>query len=633
MADNIIEIFKSGVHNLLPNEGIPQDAAQDSLNWVTKDGSIILAAGRRLVGAEGAVGAVYGQIFGYKVDGTKVHWRKIDTKIQYLNGTTWTDVVTGLTSGADYTFANYSSLAGAFTFAFGVDGIYKFNNANPGSYISLYNEAVNFKGHAIIDKGRTILWNRPNDKTGLYGSKIDRQDSTVYTTVTNEVLGASGSTTYTGTLAFKSGGATRNCFGLLITGTTGVGVETFTDNFNGTLTSDKGGTGTINYITGAYSITFNAVTTSGNVEADYQWEDSNDGGLTDFQKSSPRQAAEGFVFPQDEGGDAIKTVLIGFDGVYYSLKSQSAYSLNISSDDTDAENLVYRRDIGVPSLRAAISTGQGIVFMNTANAAEPQLTRLERNPLGSNIEPKRMFPHFDFSKYTYDDCTMETHDRYIVVACKSSGATANDTLLLCDPNVNTVDVVGYNVRTMAKSAGILYIGSSITQSVYELFTGYDDDGSSLDNYWKGRAELFQSSRLKKYKKIRLKGRIDPEQAVEVYMEYDDGEPTLVGTILGAGSYVDASDKQTIGAQTIGSGLIGGDTVSSVSPFFMEIKLKHSKFRKRAVMFKALHIGHVDINFQHDHDVYYFDNKLPKRNRQKQNVSLDGATTDLDNPTF
>lgn len=160
MPDHEIPVFKSGVHNLLSDELIPVDAASDSNNFYTQDGRIKLIPGRLRIGAEGAVGSVQGEIFGYKVDGTKVHWRKIGTKIQYLNSSSvWTDVVTGLTATADYTFSNYSSLAGTFTYAFGVDGIYKFHNAVPASKNVMYDGSKNFKGYAFIDRGRTILWN------------------------------------------------------------------------------------------------------------------------------------------------------------------------------------------------------------------------------------------------------------------------------------------------------------------------------------------------------------------------------------------------------------------------------------------------------------------------------------------
>lgn len=47
---------------------------------------------------------------------------------------------------------------------------------------------------------------------------------------------------------------------LTVTGP-GAGAEVFTDNADGTLTGDKGGTGTVNYTSGAISVTFNAAPT------------------------------------------------------------------------------------------------------------------------------------------------------------------------------------------------------------------------------------------------------------------------------------------------------------------------------------------------------------------------------------
>jgi hypothetical protein len=295
------------------------------------------------------------------------------------DGTTWTDCVTGLTANSDYTFSNYSSLSGAFTFATGVDGIWKFVNSHPASPINM-TSAVNFKGWSIIDKGRMLLWNRPEDKTGLYGSYIDRQNATVYTTVSSEVVAAVES----GTLAFKAAGATRNCFAIVITDTSSG--EVFTDNYLGVLVGSAGGTGTINYATGAFTITGQ----TGAGTATYKWEDSNAKGVTDFRYTAIRLASEGFQFPQDIGGDAILNVLIGLDGAYYSIKSQSCYRLVLPEDDVSLSgttNEVYRRELGLPFFRAATSTKKGIVFMNTANLSKPELTILKRNEIGTDIEP------------------------------------------------------------------------------------------------------------------------------------------------------------------------------------------------------------------------------------------------------
>lgn len=629
MADSIIGAFQKGVHNFVDDENIPADAMQDEKNWISQDGRLKLAYGKAVLGNEGTVGKVYGQWFGYKRSGVKVHYRKIGTKIQYLNGSTWTDIITGLTETAEASFANYSSLAGAFTFISCIDGLYKINNEHPASYLSLYSVTKNDKGKILIDKGRMLMWDLANaSKTTLKLSWIDAQNSTVYTTVSAEVLGASGATTYNGTLAAKT--ATRNVFALVVTGTTGAGVETFTDNKDGTLTGSLGGTGTINYTTGVYSVTFNGLVTAGNVTADYQWEDSNIKGVTDFTFSATRVASEGNRITQDIGGDPIVAVLVGQDGAYYSLKVQSAYRLEISVDDTSFTNLVYRRDIGIPFFRAAISTSKGIVFMNTANPDKPELTILQRNPLGDNIEPVQLFPHFDFGLFDWDDCCIDTWNRYITIACKDDGSIQNDRILLADLTTGIIDITSHFIRTFAKDSGLLYGGSSVSENIYTLYNGFDDDGDVLDNFATSKGETYSKSiseRLKKFRKLRFKGLIDPDQEVQVYVDYDNSGFELVGTIVGSASYVDYSSPQSIGSNMIGESQIGGEAGAIAYPYFMELKMSTPKFRKRTIKLVATQIGYFDLDTQIDWDILTFEQRIPSRFRQKQNVSLDGQSTD------
>jgi len=309
----------------------------------------------------------------------------------------------------------------------------------------MYDSTKNFKGYALIDKGRALLWNRDTDKTGLYGSWIDTQKAVsggtgVYTAVTGEATAS-----LSGTLTFKAGGATRNCFAVAITIT--ASGEAYTDNYLGVLTGSLGGTGTINYISGAYTLSNAGVGT-----AAYQHENSNTRGVTDFSHTAIRVAGEGFQFPQDEGGDAILSVLIGADG-YYSIKKQSAYRLLINDTDTNATNEIYRKELGLQSFRGAISTGGGIIFMNTANQEKPEMTILKKNLTGDAVIPEILFPQFKFANYLYDDCTVDTYERYILVACKTLEATNNDTILLCDLTNKTVDITSFAGRTFARSAG------------------------------------------------------------------------------------------------------------------------------------------------------------------------------------
>lgn len=619
--------FTSGIQNKLPSEKIAQDAASYSSGWITEDGNIFLSYGRAIIGTDGSQGGVFGQIFAPKKDGTKVHFRKSNTKIQYFDGTTWVDVITGLTAGADYTFAPYISLAGAYLYCFGPDGLYKIATANPGSYKDMFDDAKNYKGFAIINQQRTILWNRSNgniDKMGLYLSKIDPQ-GTNYTTVTNEVVGTGDgvTTTFSGTLAQATGkrfvfGCTLSMSDASITGN---------DSYVGTITG-TGVTGTINYATGAYSLTFttapsNAVT----ARITYQYEDSNTGGITDFTFSAPRVAAEGDIISQEYLGEPIQNVIV-FEGKYYSMKKTSVYELDLTNDDTNATNLVYRVDIGIPSMRAAISTGKGIVFMDTANPSKPMLSILQRNQIGNALEPVNLTPMFKWEEYDMDELVIDTYGENIILSAKTYGADNNDIMFLVNTQQKySVDIIPYGSNTFAKESGILYAGDSFSDTVYSLFTGFDDLGQVITNEWSGKDENYGDDVLKRFRYFRAKGLIDPEQVVQVYISYENGDYSLIGTIRGDADYVDRNDPQVIGGGEIGGESIGGGNATTVFPFYMQFRVRTPKFRTRKFKYVATGIGYVSIEAQTDFDVMTFEQRIPTRFRQKQHVSLDGTLTD------
>jgi hypothetical protein len=607
MASQKLFIFNKGVHNLLNSEMIPQEALQDARNWICEDGVLRLVNGKVKLGAEGVPGKIRGLWIGYKIDGTKVKFRKTSTKIQYYNETTalWTDIIVGLTATAEYSFQNYSSLSGAWVVVSGVDGLYRINTANLGDYIDMYSSTKNDKGRILIDKGRLFMWNCSNaSKTSIKSSYIDKQNSDVYTTVTAEATISLG-----GTLAFKAGGVTRNCFGLVLT-LTGTG-EIYTDNKDGTLTGSLGGTGTINYITGVYTVSNAGVGT-----VNYFWEDSNEKGITDFRFTAIRVAGEGNLITQNIGGDNIERIEVGQDGAYYSLKSKSSYRLDISADDNTFTNLVYRSDLGIPYFRAAVATSKGLVFMNTSNPNDPKLTILTKNIYSDSIEPVVLFPHFNFSLYGYDDCCIDTFGRYVIVACQSAESDFNDTILLCDMITNIVDIGFYPSRVFAKDAGNLYVGSPITETVYNVFNGFDDDNFVIENFAVTKGETFKVENLKRERKLKIQGLIEPDQNCEVCISYDDVDFELLGTISGRADYVDGGTPTTVGSNMTGTIPVGGDNQTTVYPFFYEVKIHTPKFRKRELKFVALNYGYIGINSVVDDDILLFENRLPKRFRVK-----------------
>ena len=618
-----IESFTAGIHNLADSEIIPRDAASDALGWLYQDGRIELLRGRQTQGAVGASGKNLGEWVGFKTDGTSVRFRKIwdgtEGILQYFDGTDWLEVQGGL-SDDDVQFTNYSSLSGNYVYVTSPkDGIYKIVTANPDTAVDVYDSTKNFKGYGFIDKARMIMSGTENDKTGLYGSYIDGQDGDVYTTVSAESIGASGSTNYTGTLDFKGGGATRTCFGVVFTD----GTQTITFDFAGNATGD--GEGTINFATGAYDITFTA-TTTGAVTADYQWEDSNNKGVTDFTKSATRLAGEGFVVRQDAGGDSIQTVIY-FDGSYFSFKERSVYQFTLDPEDTNPRNELIRSDVGISTPRSATPTSTGIVYLDTANPTRPTLSILQRNPVGDNFVTQELFAQFKFSNYSYDDVTLFTWDKFVFVACAEE-TTENDRILMCDMRGQAVSVAPYGVRTFAKDKGFIYGGDPISQTTYELFTGFDDMESTVRNFWESSGERYASNVLKKVKRLRFRGQIDPNQTIEVFMSTDNSEWQLVGTIRGDADYVDYNSSSTIGGNLIGDEVIGGSDEATVYDYLMELKIRVPKFRKRQLRFVARGFGYASVQMVTDFDIWMFQHKLPPQNRSKQNVSLDGTQTNL-----
>ncbi|NCB03861.1 MAG: hypothetical protein EOM67_17170, partial [Spirochaetia bacterium] len=69
MANLELKLFSKGIHNLLVDDIIPQEASSSSLNWITQDGRIKLAGGRQRIGVEGAVGKINALWTGYTTKG------------------------------------------------------------------------------------------------------------------------------------------------------------------------------------------------------------------------------------------------------------------------------------------------------------------------------------------------------------------------------------------------------------------------------------------------------------------------------------------------------------------------------------------------------------------------------------
>ena len=564
--ERIINDFKYGTIDSVEADKIPDGAASASKNFFTTGNTIELRRGSRILGTEiSGNGKNDGVHVASGINGTEVLFRKRGRKIEYFDDDTedWIEVgsnivpVSGLTDKAS--FANYASLAGYQVFVCGPNfGPFKIMVANPGSYTDLTDSTKNFQGYIKIQQNRMWLWGRLKDKTGVYGSYID---AAAYTTVTGEAT-----TSLSGTLAFKAGGAVRTCFAVTITITSSG--EIYTDNYDGTLTGSLSGTGTINYTSGAYTLS-----NSGAGTADYQWENSNNTGITDFTKSVTRTAGQGFVFRQDDGGDPIQNVF-SLGSTEYCMHTKKTWALTLTADDTNATNFIYRENVGIPNRDGGVATGDGIYFIDTTNSKDPELRILAFSSQSQEVIPRSISKGRTLNKelvglsladFVFSDAVMTEFDKYILLACKAnSDSGENDRVIVYNKENNALDIVDFLVASFTTYDGALVAGDSVTDNVLELLSGLDDSDSAIDAFWESSLTSHQIKELKKTRRLVIDGNIGVNQEVRIYLAFDrnsyvevdpvsDGEPA----IKGGGSYVDRGEQVHIGAAVVGKKEVGG----------------------------------------------------------------------------
>ena len=610
MKSVILKDWQYGIIDSVEQTSIPETASSRSLNWVTESTKIALRRGYARLGLteNTGTGSITGLIVAKKVglsSTTEIPFRKRGRKLEYYNATTddWaecgTDAFPVAAENEDASMSAYYSIAGAQMWACSPNStLVKVMTANPGDYTNLYGDTKNTGGYIAIKQNRMFQWDG-KDRTGLRGSYIDKDEAVDFTQISGEAIGAAGSLTYTGTLAFKAGDVQRTCLEVTFTD----GTETFTDNLDGTLTGSAGGTGTINYTTGAYSITFNA-SAGGSVTATYRWEDSNNSGIADFSKSSPRTAGQGFVFRQDDGGGVFKN-LMSIGGTEYCFHETKTWALTISLDDTEATNLIYRDRVGIPNFRAAVETGDGVFYVDDTDKNDPHLRLLSFDQGGSEVIPKSVSKRLklnnervgkSFSGYTFDRAAIIEWGDYIVMACRTNDSTVNNRVFTYNKQTGAIDEHDYFASCFAIYNGTLIAGDSLSGNVYTLFSGYDDDESDISNYWEGSLNDYGISRLKKQKKIVVQGEIGPEQSIKVYVSIDRGAFTVVGTVSGDGTYVDTSQKVNVGSLTIGSGELGGggDGITAYN-YLREFKLSIDKFQLIKLKFEATALGYASVS--------------------------------------
>lgn len=599
-------------------EELEDGTPQDSLNWLTgpKGDHIELRLGMKLLGKTRIAGSgkVTGLKIGTKQNGIQIPFFTYLRKIKYYDSVSddtievGTDSLPTAASGEDVSIESYTGVSGSFiVISSPHSSVYKIPMANPGSIVD--QALTDYKGYLKIKQNRTFLWNKLadstgiSDKTGLYFSYIDKTYGTQFPAVTNEAVGTGDGVTktFTGTLIQRTG--KRTAFGLSITDTN----EIFTDDNNGVLSGNKGGTGTINYATGAYSVTFNtAPVMSQAITANYFYEDATDkdsgtagtGAWLDFTFSSPRTIGQGGVFRQSDGGGNFMNFFSIQDN-NICLHQWKSWAVVMSGDDTKSTNLPYRNKVTIPYWRSGDETDDGILALFIGDQNYPKLSILAFGQYTTTIVPNDLSDEMDLTPYGFDFPVVKRWGNYDLLACqnKTSGVndSANNVMFARNIISGFFDKLDYNAAVLDNYNGNLISGDSISNNLFVLFNGYDDDGSPINNYWISNQSNLGIEATKRFTDFEVEGYIAKDQTLEVWAQYDTGDFVKIGIISGQGSYVDLSTGTTVGSQTVGMQVVGGGSVPNAYHFKRQFRVSSPLFEDLTIMFKATGIGAIQIN--------------------------------------
>lgn len=400
--------------------------------------------------------------------------------------------------------------------------------------------------------------------------------------------------------AFTSGGTIYPC-------------EYWIDDKNGNMISSAGGVGTINYATGVYNITFVVAPVGGiAVNAQYYAEDSTNKGIVDFV-SSPAT----FFNQYDGGGDIV--AVFPFDQVEYCFHYLKTWYLNINA--STPTNLPYRSQLGMPFLRGGFSTDDGIVFIDTSIPSQPKVKALtiDNNSATAvvTVVPVSLSDTLDLSGFGFSQAAVFRWGDYDILTCANSlnGILQNVNAVTFIRNIysNQWDVLDYSGSVFAQYLGTLLSGDSLSNNLYTLFSGSDDDGSLINNYWQSKLFNLGVPGMKQSNRFLIKGLIQQTQNIDIYFAFDNGSFIKFGTISGTGSYVNLGNPQTVGANTVGSQVVGGGVITAY-PFEYEFAVPGPIFEYVQAQFIANNIGFAQID-----EFTFKDNRF--KSRQILNSSI------------
>lgn len=375
------------------------------------------------------------------------------------------------------------------------------------------------------------------------------------------------------------------------------GVESFVDDRNGNLIGSLGGSGTVNYATGAVSVTFNTAPLLNALIYAYSYtETSTSHGVLDFSGDS---FGEGATFRQDSGGDFMASYFL--NGFEYCLHLLKTWQLTNATSSTDLPKNDPYRNIGIPYPRAAFPTAEGIIFADLSKPSDPRFSRLQISPNTTNltIEPDNLSAALDLRPYDFAKCVVFRWGNYDIICVQENKLGLpddfNSVMYIRDIISGSFDRVDFPVTCLVDYQGNLLSGDPFSDNLYTLFSGNDDDGNPIPNYWRDGDMNIGTENWKAINRMVVKGAIQVDQSIEVWLSLDQGAFVKYYTILGSGDYVQQGINVTIGSNMVGSQIVGGSAAITAHPFEIDFPVFTPRCQTVSVKFVAAGIGAVQVN--------------------------------------
>ena len=269
----------------------------------------------------------------------------------------------------------------------------------------------------------------------------------------------------------------------------------------------------------------------------------------------------------------------------------------------------------MPNWKAEVETGEGIYYVDDTDEKDPQIKLLTLGAGSDKVIPISKSKNLDLSDYRFDQAVGTEWGEYIVFACRHKSYTYNNILLMYNREIKCWDKHEFFVSCLGVEDGVLLAGDSLSNNVTELFSGFADNESLINNHWESHLTDHDIERLKKTKYLRLGGEIGLNQAYDVYINRDNSGYVKVGTISGSGSYVDRGQKISVGSATIGSKTVGGGSRDVYAYRYQkDIKISTDKYKKIKLKFVATNIGYVSVSLYGFKDIRLRRMRQPKKYR-------------------